>query len=135
MSDLNPSAPSQPPTDAAYKSEGNPVTSAPSEERASHQASNAPITEKRDPTNASSSSQEATASSLGRGVRGRGQDEEREDRTDAEVQGDQIRPPGEGDVATAVEQKPGAGGEQPDLASDLDRKKAEQADKREERGL
>ena len=40
--------------------------------------------------------------------------------------------PGEGKVADAVDQKPGATGAQPDLASDLDRKKEEQREAREE---
>lgn len=40
--------------------------------------------------------------------------------------------PGEGKVAAAVDNKPGASGQQPDLASDLDRKKEEQAEAREE---
>jgi len=40
--------------------------------------------------------------------------------------------PAESKIADAVEQKPGASGEQPGLESDLDRKKAEQAPAREE---
>ena len=42
--------------------------------------------------------------------------------------------PGEGDVAAAVEgpgSKSGASGSQPDLAADIEKKKAEQAPKRE----
>ena len=48
-----------------------------------------------------------------------------------ENDGDQMRAPGEGDIADVVDAKPGAGGSQVDLASDLDRKKAEQAPMRE----
>lgn len=47
------------------------------------------------------------------------------------TEAEQMRPMGEGDVARAQERK-GAFGEQMDLASDLDRKKAEQADAREQ---
>lgn len=43
-----------------------------------------------------------------------------------------MRAPGEGEIADAVDHKAGATGSQPDLLSDLDRKKAEQAPAREE---
>lgn len=38
-----------------------------------------------------------------------------------ELEGEQMRAPGEGEVADAVHRRPGASGSQPDLASDLDR--------------
>lgn len=41
--------------------------------------------------------------------------------------------PGEGKIASAVDEKPGATGAQPGLESDLDRKKAEQAPLREQK--
>ena len=47
------------------------------------------------------------------------------------VEGEQMRAAGEGDVARAQDHKTGFG-EQADLASDLDRKKAEQAPMRED---
>ena len=49
----------------------------------------------------------------------------------SDVEGEQMRAPGEGDVYRAQLDKTGFG-EQEDLASDLDRKKAEQAPMREE---
>lgn len=38
-----------------------------------------------------------------------------------------MRAPGEGEISDAVDKKPGAGGSQEGLETDLDRKKAEQA--------
>lgn len=48
-----------------------------------------------------------------------------------ELDADQMAAPGEGKVADAVDQKPGASGAQDGLETDLDRKKAEQAPARE----
>ena len=50
---------------------------------------------------------------------------------ESNTEAEQMRAPGEGDVARQQERKTGFG-EQGDLASDLDRKKAEQAPLREE---
>jgi hypothetical protein len=49
-----------------------------------------------------------------------------------ELDGEQMAAPGEGKVADIVERKPGASGAQPDLAADIDRKKEEQREAREE---
>lgn len=38
-----------------------------------------------------------------------------------ELDGEQMRAPGEGEIATAVDEKPGATGGEHDMASDLDR--------------
>ncbi|KAK6063523.1 hypothetical protein SCUP234_10904 [Seiridium cupressi] len=133
MSDLSPSAPSQPPTDAAYETQNNPVTSTPSEQHSTSQTRDQGNTvERRDHSSAASSGQDAAASSLGRGVHGAGPGEEAKGRTQGQLdsrglEGEQIHPSGEGDVAAAVERKSGAGGGQPDLAGDLERKKAEQS--------
>jgi len=48
-----------------------------------------------------------------------------------EMDGQQMRASGEGQVADVVDKKPGASGEQESFTSDLDRKKAEQAPARE----
>lgn len=75
----------------------------------------------------SSQPQEAIPSSLGHGVRGAPPGEEKFGRTNEQVgrhqelEGDKMRMLNEGDVADAVNRKPGASGSQPDLASDLDR--------------
>ncbi len=51
----------------------------------------------------------------------------------SDLEGEQMRAPGEGDIASAQDNKHGFG-EQGDLASDLDRKKDEQATIKESRG-
>ncbi|KAI0414761.1 hypothetical protein F5X98DRAFT_377502 [Xylaria grammica] len=134
---MEPTGAPQPPRSAAYQTEGNPVTLNPSEERASHHHGHGHPVAQRGPWDSSSSIQGAVPSSLGRGVRGAPAGEERLGRTQpetgrhGELEGDQMRAPGEGQVADAVDRKPGAGGSQPDLASDLDRKKNEQAQARD----
>lgn len=120
--------PSQPPSNAAYKTEGNPTTSNPGEQREAH--SNHPqgriIDERRTPSN-HPQNQEAVPSSLGYGTHGAPSGEERTGKTNEqigrhrELEGDKMRTLNEGEVADAVHRKPGASGSQPDLASDLDR--------------
>ncbi|KAK7752036.1 hypothetical protein SLS62_006000 [Diatrype stigma] len=130
--------PSQPPSNAAYTTEGNPTTSNPAEQREAH--NNHPqgriIDERRKPSSNYPQDQEAVPSSLGYGIHGAPPGEERSGKTDEqigrhqELEGDKMRMLNEGEVADAVHRKPGATGSQPDLASDLDRKKQEQASKR-----
>ncbi|KAK6957623.1 hypothetical protein Daesc_000410 [Daldinia eschscholtzii] len=134
---MDPSGPAQPPKDTAYETRGNPVTSNPSEQySAQHHTGGNPVDE-RSPSGKPSGINDAVPSSLGYGIHGAPAGEERYGRTQEQVgrsrelEGDQMRAPGEGDVANAVERKSGASGSQPDLASDLDRKKQEQASKRE----
>ncbi|KAI1081605.1 hypothetical protein F5B20DRAFT_578936 [Whalleya microplaca] len=134
---MEPSGPAQPPKDAAYKTQGNAATKNPSEQHnTQHHTHGHPIDE-RLPASQASGIGDAMPSSLGYGVRGAPPSEEKYGRTheqvgrNRELDGDQMRAPGEGDVAAAVDRKPGASGSQPDLASDLDRKKQEQASARE----
>ncbi|KAI8964363.1 hypothetical protein F5Y11DRAFT_316073 [Daldinia sp. FL1419] len=134
---MDPSGPTQPPKDTAYETQGNPVTANPSEQQsAQHHPHGKPVDE-RSPSNHPSNLGDAVPSSLGYGIHGAPPGEERYGRTheqvgrNRELEGDQMRAAGEGDVASVVERKPGATGSQPDLASDLDRKKHEQASKRE----
>lgn len=74
---------------------------------------------------------------MARGVRGAGPGEDPSTLTDqekgisADVEAQQMRAPGEGEVAAAVQHPSGGGGGQQGLESDLDRKKAEQAAMRE----
>ena len=84
------------------------------------------------------SSDEATPSAMGRGVRGAGPGEDPSTLTDQDmgktgaVDAEQMGAPGEGKVADAVRgSASGSGGTEPGLESDLDRKKAEQAPMRE----
>ncbi|KAI3338755.1 hypothetical protein F4824DRAFT_458691 [Ustulina deusta] len=133
---MEPSGALQPPRNAAYETEGNPVTSTPAEERAAHHHGHGRPVAERVPGNQSSGIQDAVPSSLGWGVHGAPAGEERFGRTQEEVgwhgelEGDQMRALGEGQVAEAVARKSGATGSQPDLASELDRKKSEQAEAR-----
>ncbi|KAI1134339.1 hypothetical protein F5Y05DRAFT_398381 [Hypoxylon sp. FL0543] len=136
---MDPSGPPQPPKDTAYETQGNPVTSNPSEQRsaAQHHTHGKPVDERLPQTQTGHGDAAAVPSALGYGIRGAPAGEERFGRTQEQVgrsrelEGEQMRAPGEGDVAGAVERKAGAGGSEPDLASDLDRKKREQASKRE----
>ncbi|KAI0840713.1 hypothetical protein F5Y06DRAFT_228724 [Hypoxylon sp. FL0890] len=134
---MDPSGPSQPPKDTAYETQGNPVTSNPSEQHSARHHPHGKTVDERVPSSQSSSLGDAVPSSLGYGIHGAPAGEERYGRTqeqmgrNRELEGDQMRAPGEGDVASAVEHKSGASGSQPDLAGDLDRKKQEQASKRE----
>ncbi|KAK5624964.1 hypothetical protein RRF57_000680 [Xylaria bambusicola] len=133
---MEPSGVLQPPQNAAYQTEGNAATLNPAEECAAHQrAHERPVTE-RPPETQSSSIKDAVPSSLGWGTHGTPAGEERLGRTQEEarrhreLEGEKMRAAGEGQVADAVNRKPGATGSQPDLASDLDRKRNEQAEAR-----
>ena len=134
---MDPSGPTQPPSSSAYTTEGNPATSNPAEQRATQNHPQGKPTDERLPTS-QASGQEPTPAPLGHGVRGALAGEERFGKTEEQVgrhnelDGDQLRTLNEGHIADAVDRKPGANGSQPDLASELDRKKAEQTSKREQ---
>jgi len=74
---------------------------------------------------------------MARGVRGAPPGEESQGEThesqgrNRELDADQMAAPGEGKIANAVENHPGATGGEPGMETDLDRKKAEQAPARE----
>jgi len=131
MSSANPSGPSQPPQEKAYQTHGNPVTKEPSESRmadANTQSSSATV-ERRVPTEQTSSLDDATPSSLAQGVREATTGDRvvimpnTDDQGQNELDADQMAPPGEGKVYDAVVgQSSGRSGEQPDLASDIDRR-------------
>lgn len=131
MSALDPSGPSQPTQAQAYTTLGNPSTKDPSERKQSainaHDESQ-PV-ERRIPQKQSSNSQ-GQPSALGQGIHGAPAGEESKGLTGEDVgrhnelDGEQMAAPGEGRVADAVAgrgKSMGGGGEQPDLASDLDR--------------
>ncbi|ORY19404.1 hypothetical protein BCR34DRAFT_670352 [Clohesyomyces aquaticus] len=142
MSNLDPSGASQPTLSQAYTTPGNAASKNQSELNAT--AANASDTsspiDQRIPQKQASDSQ-ATASSLGRGIRGAPAGEEVKGLTEEDVgrhnelDGAQMAASGEGEVADAVagrnQKGNGVGGEQVDLASDLDRKKAEQQEARD----
>jgi len=128
---------SQPGLKDAYTTPGNPATTNPSESgtATSQSYSNAQSSNAEPPVPSSHHTQaEGTFSSLGRGVRGGGRDsdwktEEQQGRYN-ELDAEQMAAPGEGRIRDAVvgdSSEQGRSGEQVDLASDLERKKAEQA--------
>nr|POF26271.1 hypothetical protein CFP56_22420 [Quercus suber] len=129
----------QPTLQQSYETPGNPASKEPAEEAQTqvnaHDASQ-PV-DRRVPQEQNASVDDATPSSLGYGVRGAPPGEEAAGRTEADVSrarendGEQMRAPGEGEIASAVDRKPGASGEEQGLELDLDRKKAEQAPARE----
>lgn len=130
MSALDPSGPSQPTQQQAYETAGNPASKNPAESATSalnSLDSSRPV-DQRIPTKQASEDQ-ATASSLGRGIHGAPAGEESKGLTEddvgrhQELDGQQMAAPGEGEVADAVAGRgtKGVGGEQVDLAADLDR--------------
>lgn len=94
--------------------------------------------DKRIPAEQAHSQSEATPTSVARGIRGAPPGEETKGEThesvgrNQELDAQQMAAPGEGKVADVVDKKPGASGAAPDLASDLDRKKEEQKEARDE---
>ncbi|KAI1145553.1 hypothetical protein F4825DRAFT_473848 [Nemania diffusa] len=133
---MEPSRPLQPPREAAYQAEGNAVTLNPAEEREAHHHGHGHPVARRFSGNHSLSIGDAVPSSLGWGIHGgsgapagkeRFGQTEKDTGRHRELEGEQMRPPGEGRVADALDNRSGATGSQPDLASDLDRKKREQA--------
>ena len=150
----------QPSQNDAYSTQGNPASKEPAEK--SQSKANAkddsgavyvptyePIpkiillifvsSDQRIPSKQTTSSDEATPSAMGQGVRGgTGTGEDASKLTDQEmgrsgdVDAEQMGAPGEGKVADAVKgQSAGSGGTEPGQETDLDRKKAQQAPQRE----
>ncbi|KAJ4372426.1 hypothetical protein N0V83_004200 [Neocucurbitaria cava] len=144
MSGLDPKGPSQPTQDQAYTTPGNPASSNPAEQQQSefNAADNSASVDQRIPTKQASDEAGLRNAKYGEGAgihgapageEGKGYSKEDVGRHN-ELDGEQMAAPGEGRVADAVRQGgkgQGGGGEQPDLASDLDRKKAEQAEARD----
>ncbi|KAF2675128.1 hypothetical protein BT63DRAFT_436095 [Microthyrium microscopicum] len=131
----------QPSANDAYQAQDNPVSKEPAEQRkaSQHHDTGRVVEERTEGDSASKNGGQNT--SLARGIHGAPAGEEThgatkegtEDRN-RDVDAEQIAPFAEGDVYKAVtkDKKPGTGGVEPDLASDLDRKKAEQQSAREE---
>ncbi|KAF6220278.1 hypothetical protein HO133_003410 [Letharia lupina] len=140
---MDPQAPSQPSIDTAYDNPDNPADQTASERKdatstsASQQRSD-PASERREPNDTvgdrgSASQNEAMPSSLGYGAQdSSGDADESMGGPVSNQEGEQMRAAGDGDIAAAQEGKHGFG-EQTSLTSDLDRKKAEQAEIKDER--
>ncbi|KAF2459738.1 hypothetical protein BDY21DRAFT_281033 [Lineolata rhizophorae] len=147
MSGLNPTGPSQPTKDQAYTTAGNPASINPSESATARtQPHGKPFVDHRDPPAGQSAANGWTPQepSLAQGVHGAPAGEEKAGLTAEsldrlhEFDGDEkMATAAEGKVASAVgkvdgfEKGTGSSGGQIDLASDLDRKKAEQQPYRE----
>ncbi|KAI4124315.1 MAG: hypothetical protein LQ338_004856 [Usnochroma carphineum] len=138
---MDPSGPSQPTLNAAYDQPSNPASQSDYEQRESTSTSasiqrSAPTVERRERGDVpvpSSHEGGPTPSSLGYGARDSSGDAgESMGGPVSSLEGEQLRPPGEGDVASAQDSK-GGFGEQADLASDLDRKKEEQRERLNDR--
>lgn len=148
MSNLDPSGPAQPSIDTPYTHPANPAlttseqqtTSSPSTSSDAQSRSNPSKQDRRLPSN-TDDTRTAVPSSLGYGVtpdQASATDAGGDEKYGKEVsntEGEQMRAPGEGDVADAVRGNKygGDGGEQGDLAAGLERKRDEQAELREER--
>ncbi|KAG8530710.1 uncharacterized protein KY384_004066 [Bacidia gigantensis] len=139
MAELNPTGPSQPSLNEAYKHPDNPAQGsnehAASESAGASTQRSAPTYTTREAGDVPDPQQEdATPSSLGYGVQDASQD--KGDSIPAGISSldaEQMRAPGEGDIASAQDKKHGFG-EQTSLTSGLDRKKAEQEDIKSRRG-
>ena len=131
MAELEYNGAAQPAQSDTYKVSGNQVSKQPNELEESNMSSrNDNITGKRTIQQQISPIENATTSSLARGVEGAPPGEERQGKTHEDVgrhnelNADQMAAPGEGEVWRAVEgerNKAGSGGEQPDFVSDLER--------------
>lgn len=134
MSGLDPKGPSQPTQAQAYTTSGNPASKNPTEQSQAsfNAADNSAAVDQRIPTKQASDAQGDKNAKFeeGAGVHGAPAGEEARGLTHEDVgrhnelDGEQMAAPGEGKVAAAVRQGGkgmGGGGEQPDLASDLDR--------------
>lgn len=137
---MDPSGPAQPSWRNAYETEGNPAETNTAEQDRAQQKSDFLerqqqrgddyTAEDRKPGTQKSygDTADATPSSLGYGKSGGSlTGEERQGKSEEDVgrhrelEGEQMRAPGEGEVADVVSRKPGAGPLEPDFASDLDR--------------
>ncbi|KAF1832927.1 hypothetical protein BDW02DRAFT_553628 [Decorospora gaudefroyi] len=141
---MDPKGPSQPSLSQAYTTPGNPAQKDPQESTATefNATDNSASVDQRLPTKQATDAQGLQNAKFeeGKGVHGAPAGEEAKGLGDEDVgrhkelDAQQMAMPGEGRVADAVAKGGkgmGGGGEQPDLASNLDRKKAEQAEARE----
>lgn len=139
--------PSQPPLNTAFKQDDNPAQTTDLEQLTGIQASkgseNSPQVDRRSAHDVESShTNPPTSTALGAGERGPLvsrplSNSTAETASSSELEGEQMRAPGEGDVADAVKNKADKGGfgEQKSLTADLDAKKAEHEEKLEKYGL
>lgn len=160
---MDPQAPSQPKLDTVYDQPSNPAQSkqehADSNSTSASIQRSDPTAERREQKDVDSGADNAMPSAMGYGVRDASKDAGDSVRRlchcplascssidicshslplqmggpVSDLEGEQMRAAGDGDIASAQDTKHGFG-EQQDLASDLDRKKAEQAEIKDARG-
>lgn len=140
---MDPQGPSQPSQQAGYNQPNNPSSQTTSEQSQSQNATSTttpPIDHRQPHDIPSTHASTATASSLGRGDTGplRERDisaSDAQNYSKSELDGEQMRAPGEGDVAAAVEQKKfGGHGEEGELGENMDEKARDHAAALHERG-
>ncbi|KAI9880458.1 MAG: hypothetical protein M1823_006732 [Watsoniomyces obsoletus] len=138
MSALDPSAPSQPSQQTGLNQSSNPASKTTTEEQTSQQPTSSTKVEQRVP---SQHSQPAQPSALGSGDTGplKERDISRSDAQgyseDGNLEGEQMRATGEGEVADAVRRGGGGGhAEEMDLGADMERKREEHDDELKKRG-
>ncbi|EXJ76984.1 hypothetical protein A1O3_10141 [Capronia epimyces CBS 606.96] len=145
MSSLDPTAPSQPTQQSGLNQVWNPASKTSAEESISHDTSNASdrTVDRRTPHDVPSQHGEAAKpGALGSGERGPlteklipESDEQSYAKGDSNLEGEQMRAPGEGDVARAVRSGGGGGhGEQDSLTENLGAKEAEHERELHKRG-
>lgn len=145
MSDLDPQAPSQPTQQTGLNQASNPASKTETEDSTSQQPTSQTKIDHRSQYDVPSTHiSEATGSSLGRGDTGPlkekdlGESDSQNygDPNKANLEGEQMRAPGEGEVADAVRQGGGGGHKgQEDLGADMDRKKEEHDQALKARGM
>jgi hypothetical protein len=140
---MDPKGPSQPSQQTGYNQPNNPSTQTTSEQTQSHDpsTSSAPPIDHRQPHDIPSThTTDATSSSLGRGDTGplKQKDTSASDAQNysrSELDGEQMRAPGEGDVADAVtEKKFGGHGEEEGLMENIEQKTQAHKEALHERG-
>ncbi|KKY21712.1 hypothetical protein UCRPC4_g03479 [Phaeomoniella chlamydospora] len=142
MSDLDPQGPSQPGANASYNQASNPASKEPAEEAASTQRHSDNVIDRRSEHDVPSThGEEAKPSSLARGSEGPlteksipSSDAQNYSTGDSNLEGEQMRAPGEGDVAFAVEGTHGGAKSEPSFTEDLEQKKEAHRQALEESG-
>lgn len=141
MSALNPSEPAQPPQQSGLNQPGNPASKTTNEAQTAQTSDRAPETDRRTSHDVPSTHEGAAQpSALGAGETGplKERDISKSDQhpySKSELDGEQMRAPGEGEVSEAV--KSGGGGGhlgQGDLMDDMDRKSREHEEELKRRG-
>jgi hypothetical protein len=119
----NGAQPAEPPKEQAYETASNQVSKEPAEKHTTAANDETDrVLEKRGPHDQSTSSDDAQPAPLAKGVHGGHPSGDHVTGGETvETSAPKMAPAGEGRVAEAEKEKPGATGAQPDLASDIDR--------------